>query len=73
MLTPRFPTNCKHPYKVRAQDVSMAIAPDGHLAGEERAKYYGVHPLPYAVVEFCGNPGCEKVFKVEREGRKRAV
>jgi hypothetical protein len=57
---------CKHAVKVRAVDVMAAIAPDGCLAGAERQKFFHIRPTTYAILEFCGNPGCEQVFRAER-------
>lgn len=58
---------CEHRIKVRAVNVSVAIAPDGALAGADRQKFFHmVGPQQYALVEYCGNRACEKVFRAEK-------
>lgn len=58
---------CRHRRTVRATRVTACIK-GGHLIGWEALmpKEHKPLPLAYEVLEFCGNPTCEKVFKAER-------
>lgn len=59
--------------KVRARNV-QAIVHNGFMFGTEeldkRDPRKNLQPTRYEVLEFCGSPTCEKVFRAEKEVEK---
>ena len=59
---------CTHRVIVRLANVRVAIGPDGCLCGAERQERYLAFPLLRYRLDYCANPTCERVMKVETVG-----
>lgn len=62
-------TQHQHRPLIRIRNSFAIVTENGHLAGSNPDFPYRV-PLLYDIIEYCGHPTCEKVFKAVRAGEQ---